>query len=267
MNQRQKEGWGRRARLCLLAGSIGLFATHASWAGAPLDPVQAKAIGQRLWQNESDGTLSGLTAWNSGEEFASLGIGHFIWYPAGGRGPFEESFPELLRFLERRSISLPEWLRSARFCPWPNRKAFLSDANGARMRELRSILAATVGEQTEFAVERLEGALPRILSALPAGERERVEKNFRALEATPAGLFALVDYVNFKGDGTFPTERYRGEGWGLLNVLQAMEPGPALPSFRRAARIVLERRVENAPPARHEERWLHGWLNRIDGYR
>ena len=257
----------RLPRLLLLAGSIGFLALPASGQAPPLSATQAQTIGRRLWQNESGGTISGLTAWNAGENFASLGIGHFIWYPAGVRGPFEESFPQLLRFLEREGVSLPEWLGQASDCPWPNRQAFLAAAESGRMRELRSLLAGTIGEQTRFAIERLAGSLPKMLASAPEGERPRIETNFHALETTPGGLFALVDYVNFKGEGTFPTERYQGKGWGLLDVLQAMEPGPALPSFRRAARAVLERRVRNAPPARHEERWRPGWLNRVDGYR
>jgi len=60
-----------------------------------LSDEQAARIGAKIWQNESGHTIGGLTAWNFGEEFASLGIGHFIWYPAGRRGPFEESFPPL----------------------------------------------------------------------------------------------------------------------------------------------------------------------------
>ncbi|WP_051076313.1 hypothetical protein [Verrucomicrobium sp. 3C] len=265
--RKKKKAFCVRGGLLFLAGWIGLLAAQAAAQRIALSPSQAGAIGRRLWQNESGGKLSGLTAWNSGEDFASLGIGHFIWYPAGVDGPFEESFPQLLQFLERRGVSLPGWLAQARACPWPDRQEFLAAADTGRMRELRSLLAETVGEQTRFAIERLEGSLPKMLAAAPEGERARVERNFRALEATPGGLFALVDYVNFKGDGTFSTERYRGEGWGLLDVLQAMEPGPALPSFRKAARSVLERRVRNAPPGRQEGRWLRGWLNRVDDYR
>jgi hypothetical protein len=40
-------------------------------------------------QSSAGGSITGLTTWNAGEEFPSLGIGHFIWYPAGfdGRSP------------------------------------------------------------------------------------------------------------------------------------------------------------------------------------
>ena len=36
--------------------------------------------------------------------------------------------------------------------------------------------------------------------------------------------------------------------------------------FVSAAKTVLTERVQHAPPERHEERWLKGWLNRIDTY-
>ena len=61
-------------------------------------PSETRRIGKKIWQNECDGTLAGLTSWNTGENFASLGIGHFIWYPKGVRGPFEESFPAFVDF-------------------------------------------------------------------------------------------------------------------------------------------------------------------------
>ena len=72
---------------------------------------QALEAGRRLWQNECGGRIDGLTSWNKGEDFASLGIGHFIWYPAGRRGPFEESFPRLLEYLSKNGVVLPAWLR------------------------------------------------------------------------------------------------------------------------------------------------------------
>ena len=51
--------------------------------GVTLNGAQRKSGGMKIWQNESGATVSGLTHWNEGEEFPSLGIGHFIWYPHG----------------------------------------------------------------------------------------------------------------------------------------------------------------------------------------
>jgi hypothetical protein len=87
------------------------------------------------------------------------------------------------------------------------------------------------------------------------------------LLSSSAGTFALIDYVNFKGEGTNPRERYEGQGWGLLQVLETMDSGGAAPAaFGRAAAQVLERRVKNSPPARNEAKWLPGWKNRVKAY-
>ena len=103
-----------------------------------------------------------------------------------------------------------------------------------------------------------------------AGARE-VEEKIAALSQTGAGNFAMIDYINFKGDGLNPSERYQGEGWGLLQVLLAMkntrDPREAPGAFAVAAKRVLTRRVEVSPPARHESKWLEGWKNRCDAYR
>ncbi len=224
-------------------------------------------VGKRIWQNECGGTVAGLTSWNGGEDFASLGIGHFIWYPQGRSGPFEESFPPLLAFLTTHGIATPAWAQRA--CPWPTKAAFEADRNGDRQQELRALLSRTVRQQTEFIMARMEAALPKMLaqSKNPAG----VQSAFEGLKQTPEGSFCLIDYVNFKGEGTSSKERYRGEGWGLLQVLEDMpksktvwqQPG----EFAEAAKRVLSRRVANAPAERHEQRWLSGWHNRCDSYK
>src|SRR5688572_23162796 len=84
-------------RLChaLLALLICAAPAFAELSDAELDKV-----GRKVWQNESGGKRDGLTAWNVGENFPSLGIGHFIWYPKGVNGPFEESFPKLIEFFQ-----------------------------------------------------------------------------------------------------------------------------------------------------------------------
>jgi hypothetical protein len=231
-----------------------------------LSDGQAERIGQRLWQNESGGTIAGLTAWNSGEDFASLGIGHFIWYPVNTRGPFEESFPPLVRFLVSNGVKIPSWLEQANGCPWSSRAQFIADKQTPRMKELRSLLADTISLQAKFAGLRLERALPKMLESVPSEEREKVRANFNRVAGEPQGLYALVDYVNFKGEGTLASERYHGEGWGLLQVLEEMRSGPSGLEFSRAADRVLTRRVANAPAARDEKRWLPGWRNRIRTY-
>jgi hypothetical protein len=242
------------------------IAVHSHTQSIRLSDSQALRIGMKIWQNESGGTIAGLTAWNYGEDFASLGIGHFIWYPAGRRGPFQESFPLLLRYLETNDVKIPAWLLKSESCPWPDRSRFLADQRSARMEELRSLLAHTVPLQTKFAAARLEAALPKMLDAAPAREREKIRQAFYRVAAQPLGPYALVDYVNFKGEGTLMSERYQGEGWGLLQVLESMGDGSALPEFRQAAESVLTRRVKNSPPERGESRWLPGWKNRIRTY-
>lgn len=227
-----------------------------------LTPAQLQRVGQRIWQNECAGTIAGLTSWNAGEDFASLGIGHFIWYPEGRRGPFEESFPPLAAFLQARGVSMPRWTTGP--CPWTSKAAFEADRQGERQSQLRAILSKSVAAQTEFIISRLQRALPKMLKQTK--KSAQVQANFQGLLASPEGAFCLIDYVNFKGEGTSPTERYNGQGWGLLQVLEGMDSGtPA--AFAESAKRVLSRRVANAPKSRNEQRWLAGWHNRCDGYK
>ncbi|TBR24875.1 hypothetical protein EPO15_03190 [bacterium] len=238
--------------------------------GITLSDEEALRIGKLIWRNESGGTVDGLTHWNTGEEFASLGIGHFIWYVEGGSGPFVESFPALLSFLIVNDAAVPDWLAEARGCPWPTRAAFYKAFRTKRMNSLRAMLSATVDLQARFAAHRLEGALPKILENAPPAERPALRARFYAVAAHPRGVYALVDYVNFKGEGVSLTERYSGKGWGLLQVLEEMPdtvPGErAVSDFSASARAVLERRVALSPPARGESRWLPGWQKRVATY-
>jgi len=238
----------------------------------PISATEANRIGRRIWKNECGGTVSGLTSWNTGENFASLGIGHFIWYPRGQRGPFEESFPKLVGFVSAHGGKLPEFLLAGNgaACPWSSRAEFLRDQDSPKMKQLRAFLVDTIDLQTQFLIARLEAALPKMLTEAPAGERDNVRRQFDRLASDPAGCYALIDYVNFKGEGTLATERYRGEGWGLLQVLknmQGIDSQSALDQFITSAKTVLRRRVANSPPERGESRWLPGWLARVDGYR
>ena len=230
-----------------------------------LSDSQALEIGRRIWKNECAGTLSGLTSWNKGEEFPSLGIAHFIWYPAGRTGPFEESWPGLARFLKTQRAPIEDWMLGP--CPWKKRDAFMADLDGPRLTALRAMLSKTVAAQARYAAMRMEAALPKMLAATPPAQRAKIEANFRRVATESLGFYALMDYVNFKGEGVNPVERYNGQGWGLLQVLETMPTtGEALPEFARAADVVLTRRIHNSPPARNEAKWLPGWRNRLQTY-
>jgi hypothetical protein len=55
-----------------------------------------------------------------------------------------------------------------------------------------------------------------------------------------------------------------------LQVLEGMPDDnrpPNLDQFADSAERVLRERVRNAPPVRHEGRWLAGWLKRVNSYR
>jgi hypothetical protein len=264
-----------------ISGAVWCFAVISGvlidlWPGPgqaiTISHADALKIGKRIWENECNGTISGLTSWNQGEDFASLGIGHFIWYPKGRKGPFEESFPEVVKFVSTRGAKLPALLvgvNAGQPCPWNSRADFLKAQNSTEMNQLRRFLADTIDLQAQFLVARLEAALPKMLAEAAPADRTNVQQQFERLTKTPQGCYALIDYVNFKGEGVLHTERYQGQGWGLLQVLETMHGNSdsgAPDEFARAAKLVLTRRVHNAPADRHESRWLTGWLRRVNSY-
>lgn len=237
-----------------------------------LSPVQLDWIGAQIFRNECASRTRCLVHWNEGEAFPSLGIGHFIWYPTGVEGRFVESFPALIDFMRSRDVPLPDSLahRQPFDAPWPDRAAFLAAADSDSVEELRSFLLRTRGLQTEFIYRRASQSLAKVIAAAPEAEREDVRQRLALLSQTPGGVYAVIDYVNFKGEGLATAERYNGEGWGLLQVLRAMSGDPrvsALAQFREAAARILTRRAENAAAAIERERWLPGWLSRLDTYR
>ncbi|MCW1883155.1 hypothetical protein OKA04_00340 [Luteolibacter flavescens] len=234
-------------------------------AATNLTAAQKAAIGRKIWQNECGGTVAGLTTWNAGEEFPSLGIGHFIWYPAGFNGRFEESWPQFVAFARQQGATPPA-VALQRHSPWKTKAEF----RGPQLDQLRQWLANNVPVQTDFIIARSRGALPKILAAAPASDRARLQANYNKVASTANGTYALIDYVNFKGDGTQPSERYNDKGWGLLQVLGSMKDvpagQPAAAEFSASAKRMLSRRIDNAPPARGEGRWKEGWLNRCSTY-
>ena len=244
--------------------SLGLLIFPSLEANAESPSMQ---IAKRIWQNECAGSTQGLVSWNKGEEFPSLGIGHFIWYPKNVRGNFQESFPAFVQFAQSKGVQVPPYFRGA--APWPNRQQFLSaETKGGLADQMRRWLMDHINVQADFLISRSFQALPRIKAA--SRQPELISQRYQAVAYTKNGMYALIDYVNFKGEGVNPSERYKGQGWGLLQVLENMKGNPtgqgAVQEFSRSAKEVLTRRVANSPAERGERRWLQGWLNRCSTY-
>ncbi len=262
----------RSAAAAVLVLGLALTAGPADAAREPLTRDQFRCLGDTIFFNECSGKAERLISWNPNEDFPSLGIGHFIWFPEGVRSPFVETFPGLLEHYEQSKILLPEWIRAlpGRHAPWRTREEFLLDRDSARVKELERFLLETRELQARHIFSRASEMLPSLLRHAAPESRDAVAARFRLLESSYQGVFAITDYVNFKGEGTDARERYAGFGWGLLQVLEVMrdpvDPADAVAAFSAAAVTVLERRVRNAPAGRDEARWLPGWTNRVLRY-
>ena len=251
--------------LCFL--SVPLY----SWE---VSHEEAESIVKRIFLNECSSNPDKLIWWNDGEHFASLGIGHFIWYPKGAHGSFEEMFPSLISFFKEKGIDMPGWLALNNGCPWTSKEEFMEKKQEAKKKELQALLLRTISWQAVFIAQRFNQALPQLLADLSEEKKNHILKQVEKL-GTPQGKYALLDYLNFKGRGSLETERYQGKGWGLRQVLEEMpnqvkkgtgNVDDPVACFAQAAKALLKQRVQNAPPERHEERWLPGWLARIDSY-
>jgi len=248
---------------------IVLGIVHGVMVGISLSPQQLREIGDKVWQNESKKSVELLTFWNHHEAFPSLGIGHFIWFPTDCTQIYVQTFPDLLLFFKKKKIALPAWLETASVCPWRTRTEFYAPESKQRLQELRTLLSSTIAVQAEFMLERLRTAIPLIIKAAKRAKRAQVKSHVHALTQSAQGWYALIDYINFKGDGTNVRERYAGYGWGLLQVLEGMDTTHATvqDAFVASACAVLERRVAHAVRKEVEQRWLIGWLQRINTYR
>ena len=237
-----------------------------------ISKAELNTIGEKIFKNEADGIKKDLVYWNKGENFPSLGIGHFIWYKQGEPGIFEESFPQLVEFLKSKNVKLPKIMAENKYSPWKNREELINlqtkKIPDSDIEELTNFLYDNKDLQVMFIFKRLEASLEKMMAV--SSNKENVRKQFYRVASSPNGLYPLIDYVNFKGEGINPNERYNGQGWGLLQVLENMkgtEIGKAaLTEFTNSAKFVLQRRVNNSDPSKNEKKWLQGWLNRCNTY-
>jgi len=240
-----------RVILFIVLAVSTLFATDIK-----LTEKQANFIAQKVWQNEGAGLDKYLVHWNDGEDFASVGIGHFIWFSEGHTERFREVFPMVLASMEEKGVEMPGWLNSKTPLPWNSKEAFYK-------------------EKKAKSKKHTEAALPQMLETIEEPEKkERIKQRFYEVmhnkdgSVNERGLYVLLDYTNFKGEGTLKSERYNGQGWGLLQVLEHMNPKETnkQKAFAESAKTMLSRRIKNSPPTRGEERWRKGWNVRLETY-
>jgi len=242
-----------------------------------LTDTQANQIAHKIWLNEGSGKKSKLVWWNKGEEFASVGIGHFIWFTADKPMWFWEAFPPMLQYITDRGAKPPKWLTPKLHCVWNSyaQWQYAKKHNTKKMRELTAFMNRNKGLQARFMLHRLNSSFPRILSYAKArGQGEIVAYNYKRLlykksgTINPQGAYILIDYINFKGDGVNKGERYQGKGWGLYQVLTRMDTKDTNPyrAFAKSGKWVLDRLTRICPPKRNLKRFKKGWFNRMDSY-
>lgn len=234
-----------------------------------------------------------LTEWDSTEPFPSLGLGHYTWYPAAAAPEsktIHESFPEYIEFMVKEcKIAIPSDLTTptkyqrvvlemkegklVNGAPWAD-KANFDSLKGTRESPKDSGLMALTkflwtkdnfACQTKFQQKRLADAIAKIWSR-PAGDPGMCTI-IKDLMASPPSYLAMLDYVNFKGDGTDPNKDFYGRTppatniqWGLKQVIETIRGGinpdinespcengePAHACFAKAAEAVLNFRVKHA---------------------
>ncbi|NPA50922.1 MAG: hypothetical protein GXO02_04760 [Epsilonproteobacteria bacterium] len=260
-----------RVLLFILSLNIFLFSLEIN-----LSKKDLNIIANKIWQNEGAGKKSYLVWWNKGEEFASLGIGHFIWFTKDKPMWFFHAFPAMLKYIIKEGAKPPKWLTPNSYCVWNSYKEWKEAKikNTKRMRELTDFLYKTKDLQAKFMLKRLVDAYPKLLNYAKSKKLKRlIAYNFNRLlykkdgTIDPQGAYILIDYINFKGDGVLESERYQGKGWGLFQVLKYMDPYKnKYRAFRDSARYILDRLIKIAPKERRLWRFRRGWFKRLDTY-
>ncbi len=216
-------------------------------------------IGTGLFENECGSEKDFLVWWSPKEEFPAFGIGHFIWLPENVSVPFVEQFPDLIKFYLTRKQAVPEIILGNinSGCPWKSRTELDS---APEKTEIIQWLLTTTYLQASFIISRGMDSIMDILNDNP-----KLKTPLQEISATPEGRFAIIDYLNFKGTGLDPSERYKNEGWGLLQVLDGITRY-SVDGFADSALDVLTRRIENSPPERKETLFYQSWIKRLRTY-
>lgn len=202
--------------------------------------------------------------WHLHEPFPYLGVGRFIWFPRDSSFSYEEDFPSLLKFMKDKGHKLPAWLDQDFTCPWTTRQEFEKDQK--RQLELKQVLETGFELQIKFLVTNSFETFEKIVDSFDENVKSEMKNKIEHLLEDPRGLYALIDYCQFKGSGLNEKEFKDGRGFGLKQVIEAL-PVESLnvESFVKTAKDILKERAKNSHGL--DEKWLSSWINRLDRYR
>ncbi len=216
---------------------------------------------QKIEKSEYDGDQRNIVQWNPGETFPSLGIGHFIWLQAGSKEKFQESFPEMIQYLQSHWATLPASCANLDIrngsCPW-NTVEDMKKFPG--LQDLKDFLGTPANKRLQFMFIFEKRLVPFLDSS-------SWQKLKQLISSDPARVpYAVIDYINFKGEWLNPdkdVEIVWGQKvqWWLKQVLDGMKEPFNLASFKDSAKRVLQSR----DPKKVDES-KKGWLARIDAY-
>jgi hypothetical protein len=278
-------------------------------------PAFLQKLSEALYKNEADCKNHNLTHWGKHEEFPSLGLPHAIWYGKSTSKKYQEQFPELVRYLRKnlklnpQQIAWPALLQTEPLpaAPWESQEEFaklkkisLAIENVKESLELTAIQNTQKAQykaayalfelrhflsnpqilqlQAQFVLEKTFLSLHRILAASHRESPEGAQLLYRKIQLllnSPEGVLAIVDYLNFKGEGLKPSERtpLGKHPWGLKTVLETMATSDLANAplhFAQAALCSLQRLAYHsgsADSATQLQRyaWLNGgWKTRVE---
>ncbi|MFZ4116632.1 MAG: hypothetical protein ACOYK6_07940 [Chthoniobacterales bacterium] len=242
---------------------------------------QLPLIGKRFFKDQK--AEENKPKWGEDQEhnFVYIGSLEYIWYGENNRAQFVEDWPTVASRLKAAGLPIEDWALGA--CPWNTKEDFDEEVKSStlpdstldpesRIGKLIALLSQDEAKtvQVQTLVDRLNRALesshdssltPTIFQDLPPGELELLKSNLDAVASVqdakghPLGLYALIDYPYFKGEGTAIGEHCNVDGWGLQEVLLNMDPnkvkdadgvvdGP-LQAFIDSGMATLDRRIAN----------------------
>jgi hypothetical protein len=225
----------------------------------------------QLSVNEGTKEKKNLAFWSTNEAFPSLGIGHFIW---GTDGVYDYVFPQFVDFLLEKSeetppaFTFPTKYQTSLYNKlivngkltypkeaWKDKESF---DKSTITSELRNFLDETEVKnmQREFIMQRAYKSIYSIIETEkdPTIKTKLKTRINKLINESDNSRFALLDYINFKGNGLKTTERVNGKGWGLKQVILGMNDPIDLNSFIISAKARLKVRLDD-DKAKNKEKY------------